>query len=107
MKKLQKAAVCSDIHFGRKANSPQHNTDCLAFLDWFCDAVRSDPSIDHVFFLGDWHENRSAQNVSTIKFSYEGASKLNDLGMPIYFCVGNHDLFHRHTRDVYLSLIHI
>lgn len=102
---LKKAAICSDIHFGRKSNSPQHNMDCLAFLDWFCDEVRADPSIDHVLFLGDWHENRSALNVSTINFSFEGANKLNELGLPVYFCVGNHDLFHRHTRDVYSTIM--
>lgn len=105
MRKLQKAAVMSDIHFGRKSNAPQHNIDCIDFIDWFCAEVRSDPSIDHILFLGDWHENRSALSVSTIGYSVTGAEKLNDLGIPVYFCVGNHDLFHRHTRDVYSTVM--
>ena len=102
---LKKAAIFSDIHFGRKSNSPQHNMDCIAFIDWFCDEVRADPTIDHVMFLGDWFENRSALSVNTIGFSVEGAEKLNSLGIPVYFCVGNHDLFHRHTRDVYSTVM--
>ncbi|TFH08863.1 MAG: hypothetical protein E4H14_05625 [Candidatus Thorarchaeota archaeon] len=61
----------------------------------------SDPSIDYVAFLGDWNENRSALNIATLDASYRGAKKLNDLGLPVFFCVGNHDLYHRHTRELY------
>lgn len=104
MKKLKKAAICTDIHFGKKTNSPQHNEDCLSYLNWFCDQVRSDPSIDHILFLGDWHENRSSLNVGTLHASYIGARKLNELNMPVYFCVGNHDLFHRHTREIHSTV---
>lgn len=100
-KKLQRGAMCTDIHFGKKANSHLHNQDCLNYLDWFCEQVKQDPSIDYVAFLGDWNENRSALNVATLNYSYQGAKKLNDLGLPVYFCVGNHDLYHRHTREIY------
>lgn len=101
MKILKKGAYCTDIHFGKKANSEQHNQDCLNFLDWFCLQVKSDPSIDYVAFLGDWNENRSALNISTLNYSYLGARKLNQLGLPVYFVIGNHDLYHRHNRSVY------
>lgn len=101
MKKLRKGGYCTDIHFGKKANSAVHNEDCLHYLDWFCEQVRSDPSIDYVAFLGDWNENRSALNIATLDYSYRGAKKLNQLGLPVYFCIGNHDLYHRHTRELY------
>lgn len=98
---LKKGAFATDIHFGKKANSKQHNDDCLNFLDWFCDQVKSDPDIDYVAFLGDWNENRSALNIATLNASYTGAKKLNDLGLPVYFIIGNHDLYHRHTREIH------
>lgn len=98
---LNKAACFTDIHWGCKSNSDQHNQDCLNFIDWFCDKVKSDPSIDHVMFLGDWFENRSALNISTINWSYKGAKKINELGLPIFFIIGNHDLYHKHTREIY------
>lgn len=91
----------TDIHWGRKANSTTHNDDCLEYIDWFCDNVRNDSSIDYVGFLGDWHENRSALNIQTLNASYLGAKKLNELGLPVFFVVGNHDLYHRHTREIY------
>jgi len=105
MKKLKRGAFATDIHFGKKANSQQHNEDCLNFLDWFCDQVKQDGNVDYVAFLGDWNENRSALNISTLNYSYRGAKKLNDLGIPVYFVIGNHDLYQRHTREVH-SIIH-
>lgn len=101
MKKLRKGAFLTDIHFGKKSNSPIHNQDCLDYIDWFCMQVQKDPSIDYIGFLGDWNENRSAINIATINYSYQGAKKLNSLGLPVYFVVGNHDLYHRHTREVH------
>lgn len=98
---LQKGIYLTDLHFGKKSNSQQHNEDCIRFLTWFCDHVKNDPSIDYVGFLGDWNENRSALNISTMKYSYEGAKMLNSLGIPVFFVVGNHDLYHRHSREVH------
>lgn len=101
MKLLTKTAAFTDVHFGRKANSETHNQDCLNFLQWFCDQVRSDPSIDNLMFLGDWNENRNALNINTLNYSYRGAKMLNELGLPIFFVIGNHDLYHRHTRAIH------
>lgn len=100
-KTLKKTAGFTDIHFGRKSNSDVHNTDCVNFVKWFCDQVRQDPEIDSVVFMGDWHENRNALNISTLTYSYQAARLLNELGLPIYFCIGNHDLYHRHTRELF------
>jgi DNA repair exonuclease SbcCD nuclease subunit len=69
-------------------------------MDWFCyNAIKQ--QADNVIFLGDWYENRSAVNVSTLNYSYLAAKKLNDLNIPVYFIVGNHDLYMRHTREVF------
>lgn len=101
MKKLTKCALFTDCHFGRKSNSELHNQDCINFIDWLCSNVRADPEIDSLFFLGDWHEHRSAISSLTLKYSYDGAKKLNELGIPIFFIAGNHDLFYRNKRDIF------
>src|SRR5271165_4399695 len=100
-KSLRKAAIFTDLHWGKKANSQTHNEDCLRFIDWFCERVQSDSTIDHVVFMGDWNENRSSLNIATLNYSYQGAKKINNLGLPVFFCVGNHDLYHRHTRELH------
>lgn len=98
---LKKTAAFTDIHWGAKANSDQHNEDCDRYIEWFCEQVKADPEIDNIMFLGDWFENRSAINVSTLKYAYHGLEKVAALGLPIYFVVGNHDLYHRHSRKVH------
>ena len=105
MKRLIKSANFTDIHFGRKTNSIIHNQDCLNFIEWFCDNVTSDPEIDHINFLGDWNENRSALNIHTLNYAYRGAKMINSLGLPVFFIVGNHDLYYRNSREVH-SVIH-
>lgn len=100
-KTLKKGAFFTDIHFGKKANSSVHNEDCIHFIEWFCARVKADPEIDYIAFLGDWNENRSALNIATLNYSYQGAKLINELGLPVYFVVGNHDLYHRHNREIH------
>jgi len=95
----------TDIHYGRKNNSEQHNKDCLAFVEWFCKQVESDSTIDHVIFLGDWFETRSAIDQETIKYSQQAFDCLNRLGMPIYMLVGNHDLYRKFSREIHSANI--
>jgi DNA repair exonuclease SbcCD nuclease subunit len=101
MKTLNKSLMFTDIHFGKKNNSDQHNLHCIQFIEFVCNHIKQNQDIDHVIFLGDWHENRSAINVSTLYYSYNGASLLNDLNIPIYFIIGNHDLYTKHSREVH------
>lgn len=101
MTKKNKAACFTDIHWGRKNNSEIHNMDCLNFIDWFCDNVKKDEDVDHIIFMGDWFEHRAAINGLTLDYAYRGAKKLKELDLPVYFIVGNHDLYYRTTRDVY------
>ena len=104
-KKLQRGAYFTDIHFGKKANSSVHNQDCLNYIKWFCEQVKKN-DIDYIAFLGDWNENRSALNIHTLHHSYIGAKMINELGLPVYFVVGNHDLYYRNSRDVHSVITH-
>ena len=99
--KLMKGAYFTDLHVGAKSNSEQHNQDCMDYIDWFCDNVKKEGDVDYICFVGDWHEVRSTINIFTLKHSYEIAKKVNELGLPVYFVIGNHDLYHRSNRDVY------
>lgn len=105
MSKLKKAALFTDIHFGKRNNSEEHNQDCLDFIKWFCDQVQTDPTIDHIWFLGDWHEHRAAINAFTLQRSYTAAKMLNALQLPIMFLIGNHDLAFRNSRTTFTTEI--
>jgi DNA repair exonuclease SbcCD nuclease subunit len=97
---FKKIAIFTDIHLGRRSNSRIHNQDCLDYVKWFCNQVK-DKGYSHVAFLGDWFESRSAINIETIEYSYQALQMINDLNLPVYFCVGNHDLHRRTTREVH------
>jgi DNA repair exonuclease SbcCD nuclease subunit len=101
---FKRAGLFTDLHFGKKANSQSHNEDCLNFIRWASEQFK-DQQVDHIVFLGDWHENRNAINVSTLKYSHQGMEILNSLGLPIYVVVGNHDMYLRHSRDIH-SITH-
>jgi DNA repair exonuclease SbcCD nuclease subunit len=98
---LKKGLFFTDIHFGKKSNSIQHNEDCVNFIKWVINIIKYDDTIDYIAFLGDWNEKRNALNVKTLIYSYEAAKLLNKLKLPIFFVVGNHDLYHRDTREVH------
>jgi len=104
MTQLKKGAYFTDIHIGAKSNSQQHNEDCIQYIEWFCNKIEEEGDVDHIIFAGDWHETRAAINISTLKYSYEIATKLNNIGLPVYMIIGNHDLYHRNNRDVYSVL---
>jgi len=97
---FKKAAVFTDIHFGKKSDSEQHNKDCLAYLDWFCEQTVAN-GCDTIIFCGDWFDNRSRLRVDTNWYASEGISKLVATGLPIYWVIGNHDLYFKTSRDIH------
>ena len=90
----------TDIHWGLKNNSIQHNTDCTNFVDWFVETAKKE-GCETCFFLGDWHHNRAAINIQTLQFSIRGLEKLSSSFDQVFFIVGNHDTFYRDKRDVH------
>lgn len=97
---IKKLVMFTDIHFGCRNNSDQHNLDNLEYIDWFISVVKSEkPS--HIAFLGDFFENRNQINVRTLNHGLEACRRLDALGIPIIFIVGNHDLYHRSDRSVF------
>ena len=96
---FNKAAFFTDIHFGLKSNSHQHNQDCLDFVNWYVEQAKMH-GCDTGFFLGDWHHNRSSLNVTTLNYSIKALEVLNSSFDQFYFIPGNHDLYYRDRRDV-------
>jgi hypothetical protein len=97
---FRKAAVFTDIHFGLKSNSLQHNLDCTNFVDWFI-AKAKEEGCETGFFLGDWHHHRAAINLQTLNFSLQSLEKLSAAFTQFFFIPGNHDLYYRDKRDIH------
>jgi DNA repair exonuclease SbcCD nuclease subunit len=100
MNLFKKVLAFTDIHYGLKNNSVQHNTDCDNFVDWAIEIAKHEGCETGVF-LGDWHHNRANINLHTLDFSLKALEKLNDAFETFYFIVGNHDLYYRDKRDIH------
>jgi DNA repair exonuclease SbcCD nuclease subunit len=96
---FNKALVITDIHFGLKSNSVQHNEDCLAFIHWATELALAQ-GCETCLFLGDYHNNRASINVLTLSYALRGLEHLNNNFQQVYFIPGNHDLYYRDRRDV-------
>jgi len=102
---FKKMFMFTDIHYGAadadKERGLRHNMDNDAFIDFCIEEIKADPVIDAIGFLGDWNQHRTAINLHTLKYAYEGMKKLNDLGLPIYIVLGNHDLYKKNDRSIH------
>jgi len=97
---FKKAAFFTDIHFGLKSNSLQHNLDCSNFVDWFIEKAKKE-NCETCFFLGDYNHHRASINIQTLQFGLRALEKLNDNFDRVYFIPGNHDLYYRDRRDIH------
>jgi hypothetical protein len=99
MNLFKKAAFFTDIHYGAKSNSIQHNTDCLNFVDWFIKTAKEN-GCETCFFLGDWNHHRASINVQTLQYGLRSLERLSAAFDTVYFIPGNHDLYYRDKRDI-------
>jgi len=96
---FKKAAVFTDIHFGLKSNSKQHNRDCEDFVDWFIETAQAN-GCETGIFCGDWHHNRNSLNLTTMDSTIRSLEKLGEGFDQFIFFDGNHDLYYKDKRNV-------
>lgn len=97
---FKKAAAFTDIHFGLKSNSLEHNQDCSDFVDWFIETAKAE-GCETCLFLGDYNHHRASINIHTMQYGLRALEKLNDNFDTVYFIPGNHDLYYRDRRDIH------
>jgi len=93
-------AVFTDLHYGMKNNSREHNDSCERFIKWMIQQAET-RGIKTCIFGGDFHHMRSAINISTLNYSVSGLQLLNDYFDHTIFILGNHDLFYRDKYEIH------
>ena len=101
---FKKCIAFTDIHFGLRHNSKEHNQDCLDFVSWMIDEAKS-RDVDTCIFLGDWHHHRSNINILTLDYTMQALRKLNNNFKNTFLMVGNHDLFYREKREIHSLIV--
>lgn len=89
-----------DIHWGLRNDSEAHNHDCLDFIEWFCEQTTAH-NCDTIIFLGDWQHNRVRTENRTSHYSRIGIELLDGMGLPVYWILGNHDIYLKNSRDIH------
>lgn len=97
---FSKVAVFTDLHYGMRNNSRDHNDSCEGFIRWMITQAE-ERGIRTCIFGGDWHHVRSAINISTLNYSVSGLRLLNDYFDNTFFIIGNHDLFYRDKYEIH------
>lgn len=102
---FKKAALFTDIHFGQHQDSETHNQDCLDFIIWVSEQVKIN-NCDCIIFCGDWFHNRIRTEVRTAHYSRLAIEILDTIGIPIFWIIGNHDIYLRNSREIHsLSIL--
>jgi hypothetical protein len=96
---FHKAVTITDVHFGRRSNSPQANQDNIDFIAWVIERAKT-WGAKTCIMMGDWHDNRNSLNVLTLDYSLKAIEMLNDAFDVVHWIPGNHDLYYREKRDV-------
>lgn len=97
---FSKVCVFTDLHYGMRNNSREHNDSCERFIKWMIEQSE-ERGIRTCIFGGDWHHVRSAINISTLNYSVSGLKLLNDYFDHTFFIIGNHDLFYRDKYEIH------
>lgn len=101
---FEKTVVFTDIHFGLRHNSREHNQDCLDFIEWLIEQAKA-RGAETCIFMGDWHHHRSNINLLTLDYTMRALRKLNAAFKKTYVMVGNHDLFYREKREIHSMVV--
>ena len=96
---FKKCIVFTDLHFGLRHNSKDHNDDCMSFIKWMCELAKTQ-NIETCIFMGDYQHHRNTLNILTQNYMIDGMKLLNDNFNKTYFLVGNHDMFWRERREI-------
>jgi DNA repair exonuclease SbcCD nuclease subunit len=97
---FKKVAAFTDIHLGLKSGSRIHNQDCEDFIIWFIEQAQKN-NCETCIFLGDWHNNRSTIDVSTMNYTVSNLERLNNSFEKVYMIMGNHDEFYKDKREIH------
>ena len=97
---LKRPLTFTDTHWGRFGDSERHNMDCTAFIDWLIVQFH-EQKCDSIIFCGDWFDNLVHTQWDTLWYSNAAIQKLSDLGVPVYFIIGNHDLWFKNSRQIH------
>jgi len=98
-----KLIVIGDMHFGIKRFNIETLKDQLSLLDKQIFPYMKEHNITEIFQLGDLFDNRTTTDINFIhELRIRFFDKIKEKNLILHSLVGNHDIFHRESREVTL-----
>lgn len=93
--------LLSDLHFGVRVNSFEWlDNHTSYFKNFFIPLIENTKqSNDAIFILGDWFDNRQQLDILVMNRSISLVKQMANI-LPVYFIVGNHDIYKKKDTDV-------
>lgn len=93
-----KVAILNDLHFGANGAKDIY----LNELNYFLDSVffNNIKNIDAIVIAGDTLDDRRSLNIRIVSAVNTLFKRLNDLNIPIYIILGNHDIYYKNATSV-------
>lgn len=91
--------IFSDTHFGTRNNSQFYLEKTKEFYNKVIDFIENN-EVSAIFHPGDFLDDRRNLNILVLNEIDSILEKLDKLGIPIYFLLGNHDIYYKHEKTV-------
>lgn len=91
-----KSLIIGDLHIGVHNNSTCHLNQSLNFFNTYIFPILND--IDNIILLGDVFDKRTNIDINILKVVKENI--FDKLTKPIYWILGNHDVYYENTNNV-------
>lgn len=96
-----KIAILADTHFGCRLNSKIFVEAQKKFYENVFFPSVSENRPDLIIHLGDLYDDPKELDINIMRESKKMfIDPVNELGVPVYILVGNHDIYHKNTNEI-------
>ena len=96
-----KTLITADFHIGVRGDSELYQSIFIKWVTDFLVPTINSKGIENICILGDFYDNRSAVNIKSDNLGIQSIQYiLAETKCKIYIISGNHDCYHRTSRNV-------
>lgn len=91
--------ILGDIHWGIRNSSQFYLNETLKYFDNLFEFLNKN-KVEEIFVLGDFLDDRREINILVLNSIDEFLEKVEELKIPTYYLLGNHDIFYKNSNLV-------
>lgn len=93
--------LLSDIHWGVRNSSQFYLNETIKYFDKLFSFISGiNNEINEIYVLGDFLDDRREINILVLNEIQKFLNNIEDLKIPTYYILGNHDIFYKNNNSV-------